>query len=109
MTELMQVSSLEKILPKSDCRKKQIKDMTVLHKEQGSYQIAFKDGHKTKIKVNIKSDIADFIEVFSVGCVPVMLPLYEEAFNDPNYISKEPGIYPDILNPLEDGELEAIG
>ena len=46
---------------------------------------------------------------YSVGCVPVMLPTYESALDDPDYISTEPSIYPDILMPVENGKTEANG
>lgn len=109
MTELYQISSLEKVMPKSCLSIECIKDMTVLHGEDGAYQIAFKDKHKTKIKIELKGDICEYVSVYSVGNVPVMLATFEEAENDPNYISKEPGMYPDILNPVIDGEIEATG
>ena len=109
MTELYQISSLEKVMPKSCLNTECIKDMTVLHGEDGAYQIAFKDKHKTKIKIEVKGDICEYVSVYSVGNVPVMLATFEEAENDPNYISKEPGMYPDILNPVENCEIEATG
>lgn len=109
MTDLIQTSSLEKILPKSDCFSEPVKHMTILHGEEGAYQIAFKERHKTKIKVSVKSDIKEYVKVYLIGCVPVMLPTYEESFDDPDYISKEPGIYPDILMPIKDGEFESNG
>ena len=49
MTDLITVSSLEKVLPKLDYTAKQTEKITVLKGEEGAYQIAFKDIHKTKI------------------------------------------------------------
>lgn len=109
MTELIQVSSLEKVLPKHEYFGKQINEMTVLHGEEGAYQIAFSQKHVTAVRVSVKSDIADFVKVHTVGNVPVGLATFEEAFSDPDYISTEPGIFPDILNPVSDGEFEACG
>lgn len=109
MTDLIQTSSLEKILPKNECDCAPIEHITVLHGEEASYQIAFKDNHKTEITVNIISDISESVTAYSVGCVPVMLPTFESAFDDPDYISTEPAIYPDILVPIENGKTEACG
>lgn len=109
MTDLITVSSLEKVLPKLDYTAKQTEKITVLKGEEGAYQIAFKDIHKTKINISIESDIREYITVYSVGCVPVMLTSFEDALDDPDYISNEPGIFPDILKPIENSEIEANG
>ncbi len=109
MTELYPISSLEKVLPQSSLNAKRLSSMTVLHGENQAYQIAFKDRHKTKAEIFVNSDIREYIEVYSVRNVPVTLATFEEAEKDPNYISKEPGIYPDILSPVIDGKVEAIG
>ena len=109
MTDLIQISSLEKILPKLECTAKQTDKITVLQGEEGAYQIAFKETHKTRIKISVESDISEYVRVYSVGCVPVMLPLYENVLDDPDYIIKEPGMLPDILKPVENGEIEGQG
>ena len=109
MTDLITVSSLEKVLPKLDYTAKQTEKITVLKGEEGAYQIAFKDIHKTKINISIESDIREYITVYSVGCVPVMLTSFEDALDDPDYISNEPGMFPDILKPIENSEIEANG
>ncbi len=109
MTGLLQISSLEKVLPKSEYTAKNIDKITVLKGEEGAYQIAFKETHNTAIGIDVESDIHDFVSVYSVGCVPVMLPLYEDAFDDPDYISKEPGMFPDILNPIVNNEIKGNG
>lgn len=107
--QLQQISSLEKVLPKHEFSAKSITEMCVLHGEAGAYQIAFCKTNKTVIKVGIKSDIADFVRVRTVDSVPVMLPAYEDAFSDPDYVSTEPGIYPDVLSPIGEEGFEACG
>ena len=109
MTGLLQISSPEKVLPKSEYKAKNIDRITVLKGEEGAYQIAFKETHNTVISIDVESDIRAFVNVYSVGCVPVMLPLYEDTFDDPDYISKEPGIFPDILNPIVNNEIKGNG
>ena len=38
-----------------------------------------------------------------------MLTSFEDALDDPDYISNEPGMFPDILKPIENSEIEANG
>lgn len=109
MTNLMQISSMEKILPKNECFSDEISEICVLQNECAAYQIAFKNEHKKKVFIKMESDIEDCIEMFSVGCVPVTLTTFESAFDDPDYISKEPGLFPDILMPIKNNTIEATG
>lgn len=108
MPELKQVSSLEKVFPRHEFNAEEIRKMTVLHGEEGAYQIAFKEEHAHVLEIEVKSDIKEFIRLYTVDTVPVMLPTYESAFSDPDYISTEPGLYPDILTPVGE-EVTASG
>ena len=40
-------------------------------------------------------------ELFSVELVPSDFPCYEGAADDPNYLTHEPGLFPDLLRPLD--------
>lgn len=46
MTDLIQTSFLEKILLKSDCFLKPVESMSVLHGEEGTYQMLLRSGTK---------------------------------------------------------------
>ena len=109
MTELMQISSLEKVLPKNEAQFDEIYDINILKNEECAYQIAFKDKKDKEIYIQIQSDIKDNIKVYSVGNVPVNLPTYPDGAEDDNYISTEPGIFPEIVYPSENNVVKATG
>lgn len=105
------VSSLEKIFPKSGCLEcAEINSFSVLKGETVSFQIAYRyaEGYEfeqmksktpgTKnpsVTAHIHSKLADNIRIRKVVNVPVTYPAYPEC--DENYISTEPGLFPDIL------------
>ena len=65
MTNLMQISSMEKVLPKKECFSDEISEICVLQNECAAYQIAFKNEHKKKVFIKMESDIEDCIEAKS--------------------------------------------
>ena len=95
-----QCSSLDKILPLTECGAGSIGSLSTLQGEQLSYQIAFKTDSKCPLTVTIESVIKEKIKPYLIGTVPVMMPTYPQAFEDDNYISHEPGIFPDPMYPL---------
>ena len=98
MLEITQTSSLEKILPKSKITVSQFRKFTCLKNEKFSYQIAYRESGLSKTyDIKITSDISEHILIYDVGLVPVNYPTNPLAENDDNYISKEPGIFPDPL------------
>ena len=58
-------------------------------------------------KVKIRSALAPYLRVFSVGYVPSLLPAYPVG-TDENYLSKAPGLFPDPLLPLADGKFQMM-
>ncbi len=109
MTELMQISSLEKVMPKNKVQFDEIHEMNILKNEECAYQIAFKDKKDKQIHIEIESDIKSNISVYYIANVPVNLPTYPDGVDDDNYISTEPGIFPDILCPVKDNIVIATG
>ena len=72
--------------------------------ERFSYQIAYtcRDirGDVKKILYHrVRSDAPAKITVSRVDCVPVRMPMYKVDADD-YYISREPGLYPDLLVPV---------
>lgn len=113
MTELntIQISSLEKFRGQYE-EVKRIKEIDVLRDEEFSYQIVctaksdiFFDRSSAQVKV--ESDIKGDIEVSLVKNVPVELPSFPDCFDD-EYISREPGIYPDVLIPLSSNSFDIV-
>lgn len=98
MLEITQTSSLEKILPKRKIKVSQFRKFSCLKNEKFSYQIAYcESGLSKTYDIEITSDISEHILIYDVGLVPVNYPTNPLAENDDNYISKEPGIFPDPL------------
>ncbi len=105
MIVLKQISSLEKVLPKVECTSNEISKITKLSGERYAYQVAFyaKDipMYTTPVyDITINSELKDYIKLYKVNNVPVNCATYSDAREDENYISKEPGLYPDILEPM---------
>ena len=98
MVTLTQLSSLAKVFPKriygSPAGKGQCAKGTY-----HSYQLAIM-GDKGEYTYGIASDLRDKIKVYAVGYVPSNLSAYPQA-HDENYITTEPGLFPDPLYPVE--------
>jgi hypothetical protein len=115
------VSSMEKIFPKSGCLNcEELNKFSALKGETISFQIAYRysEGRKPEqtepdlfaaknpsVTVEVKSPISDMVLIRKVGTVPVMYPAYVAA--DDNYITTEPGLFPDILEALN-GSFQCI-
>ncbi|MBQ2614644.1 MAG: DUF4091 domain-containing protein [Clostridia bacterium] len=103
-------SSLEKVffrnfdaLGNQDCG-------SMLKNELYSFQYAAmvqgEDWPRVYCRIEIESELSPYIRVFQVGYVPNRLPSMCEKFSDEDYLSKEPGLYPDPLYPVRDGKVE---
>lgn len=106
MFEFTQISSLEKVMLRGNLPQKEFSRVSVLKNERFSYQIAFiarSEGGKrienTDFKVSVNSPLAKFITLRTVEQVPSQFPAYEDD-EDTDYISKTPGLFPDLLQPL---------
>ena len=73
-------------------------------------------GTRAHCAAEMESPLADRITITKVEPVPVALPIYP-GNADPNYLRKEPGLYPDLLRPYDEygmfnilaGDLNAFG
>ena len=78
MIEAKQISSLEKVRRESDLCYDEICKKTVLKGERYSYQIAFKTDERIETKIEIESELKDYIKVFcvenAVMDTPLLLP-----------------------------------
>ena len=100
---LRQISSLEKVRLSDPVIDREVLHKRVFRKERFSYQIAFWDqsNYLTELRIRIQSPLADCITAYKVVNAPMDLPTYPFC-KDTDYITKEPGLMPDILVPLED-------
>ena len=81
----------------------EITHATLLKGERFSYQIAACNdiGESFTSTIEIDSSLAEYIKIFFVEQAVMDCPVTNpDAVADPNYLSKEPGLMPDILVPL---------
>ena len=70
--------------------------------QDASYQIALTgEGEYT---FSIETELKSKVSVYRVGYVPSQLPAYPQAYDD-NYLTIEPGLFPDPLFPVTDGKI----
>lgn len=107
------VHSLEKVLPDQEPRKREAPDLYGFTGEVLSVQIAYTcandDFGESDTSLWIEPSVSDAVQIHlrSVGLVPSNYPCHGTVDND--YVSTRPGLYPDVLLPIESGErLKAI-
>ena len=105
MLNLKIVSSLEKILPMRECLAPEISEISCLSGERMSFQFAFSTDICGAYEFSISGDDETEIKTYFVENIPVEYPTFVNAeFNtleDDNYISHNPGLYPDRLMPTD--------
>ena len=112
-TEFFLASSLEKVFP---CRKPRALDGTTLSVWGGmraAVQLVFRasdyqDGSLLQsYTVSVKGAPVP-AELYLVELLPSDFPCWENAAEDENYLTHEPGLFPDLLTPLEDGRIRPV-
>ena len=100
---LRQVSSLEKIRLSDPPMEQEILNKRVFRGERFSYQIGVWDlnNYMTELRVRIESPLIDYIKAYKVVNAPMDLPAFPFTKDD-DYITKTPGLMPDVLVPLEE-------
>lgn len=100
-------SSLVKVFPAQEPESEPFNSGTALRGEIFSFQLAYNpvDFHRSEIGIEIESELRKFISVRRVNLVPAE---YTGANFDDDYISREPGLYPDVLSELKDNAVEAV-
>ena len=88
-------SSLAKIMPASD-PEVEIRQGCALRGERFSFQLAYKAAEPDRklLKVKVESPFGKALRIRKVGLVPVE---YTGVAFDDDIISKDPGMYPDLL------------
>lgn len=97
MFNLKAVSSLEKVLPKTVFDGNEIKTLSALENETVSFQAVFSSDEEGIYKFSVCCDSGVECESYFVKNVAVDYATHERAYADKNYISHEPGLYPDML------------
>ena len=111
MIHIKQLSSLEKVTLDYNLEREEFSGMSVLLNEEFAYQIAYVNDElapKEKLKVTVNSPLKGFITLKTVENIPSEFPVYFDI-DDDDYISKEPGLFPDLLKPFKTGFIEVTG
>ncbi len=104
------VSSLEKALVEDNIDSfKRLERATALKGERFSFQLLHTyvyEGHgwdhnKSLASITVDGELAEYATMRDVGNVAVDRPTLQHSGDDDDYISKRPGIFPDILKPLQ--------
>ncbi len=99
------LSSMEKCFPDEDIeRKSPLDHISVLRGEQLSFQLAcFRDAAVpfSCVDLQLGGSLAPYVRVRQVECIPSLMPAYPNS--DDGYLRTVPGLYPDLLAPLQYG------
>ncbi len=107
--QIRQCSSLEKVFANEPKELSPCSGASVLQGEEFAYQLVLRGGGwgNQEIAWSLSSPLQDCIQVYRVENVPCELAAYPaEDAHDENYITLSPGLFPDILRPLETDPLE---
>lgn len=104
--EFKLVSSLEKNFFAKPDHMEEVTGGSMLKNEIHSFQlIGWAENHewpqRSDCKVVLESPIAEYVTLYEVGYVPSQLPAYPTCTCD-DYLSKQPGLFPDPLYRLND-------
>lgn len=103
------VSSMEKIFPYTKIDElEEYNSYATVKGDVTSFQFVYtkkfipnQNNSIVDFKLKINSQLKEYVNVRQVDNVPVLFPCYPDR-NDNNYISKEVGLYPDILKELDE-------
>ncbi|MGI6315573.1 MAG: DUF4091 domain-containing protein [Christensenellales bacterium] len=100
------VSSMEKLLPGQDGSILPAFSGTGMFADESlSFQVLLKKegGKAAKARMELKSSLTDCLRMREVCYVPVRTPSWPGA--DENYLDLRPGLFPDLLGEMPDGEV----
>ena len=107
--ELFQLSSLEKVFLDFTLPEKELTELSGLKNERLSYQIAYtgKVNYMRKnMKITVNSPIKESVSIRKVGNVPSEYPI--RVVSDEHYERYSPGLFPDVLYPMESDTIEVL-
>ena len=102
------ISSLEKCFPdESSGQKSALEQITMLRNERYSFQVCYDFEEliddKQIVYFSVESPLSDYIQIYKVKCIPSLLPVYRKR-HDAHYLRTEPGLFPDLLEPMGKGD-----
>lgn len=99
------ISSLEKcFLDETVIAQKKLGSISMLKNERYSFQICYDtidkiDCTNNTFQIQIESPLLPYISMYKVQNIPSAFPCYPNATDD-NYLRTQPGLYPDLLEPI---------
>ena len=110
MLNMKFISSLEKVFPDQKIEDfKELNTVRALKGERVSVQLIYSydpevihGGHCQRNKIELSGALAPFANMREVRCVPVTMPTNPYGC-DENYLRTTPGLYPDVLVPMNYG------
>ncbi len=110
--EIKALSSLEKcFLDEGLENKNELTGITVFSNQRLCYQIALcrseRLPHKQNCRISLEGKLAKYASLRRVVSVPVHFPCRTTTC-DNNYLRKTPGLYPDLLQPMQYGDQIAL-
>lgn len=103
MQTVKQISSLEKVRGNEILECNEIFKTTCLKGEKISYQISVKSQEIVNGIIEVISPFGENVRVYNVLNAAMDMPITDSAAGDDiNYITKEPGLMPDILQPISE-------
>ena len=101
------ISSLEKVMSSHTLDSfRAVERLTAARGERVSFQIAVQETVKSQagtVQISLRSPLSRHTRLFSVEYVPCEMPLYQDRTGG-DVITREPGLFPDVLRPLKKGE-----
>ena len=84
-------------------------EFTALRGETVSFQVAYRADRGGSVRLGVVSPLGSAVRVRKVALVPCEHPAYRwEDASDENYLRKTPGLYPDLLEELREGQARCI-
>ena len=107
MAKAKVISSLEKVFIRDQLDKfSQVRTLTAARSERVSFQVLLDNRQPnscTWATMSVRSKLGKYIKSFCVEYVPSEYPV-DPAYFHGEYITTEPGIFPDVLRPMKKGE-----
>ena len=96
---LRQVSSMEKIRPCGIGQAQPLEAVRLMGGQAFSYQLALQTPDRVELSASVEGEAAAWAQLYAVVNTVMDVACYSSA--DDDYITKEPGIMPDMLLPME--------
>ena len=99
-----QISSLHKVQLGASLDYPEVNAAELLKGERFSYQIVYRANDARMVEFSTEGELKQYIRLYQVNQSPFDAPVTEVVgMTDPDFISRVPGLMPDLLTPLNEG------